>query len=68
MGHGEKATISDIKRASFNKYPIDNIWVDAGWYGSSTVVEGGNSTCDKWATDVGSWKINPGVFPNGLHP
>jgi alpha-galactosidase len=68
MGHGETVTISDIKRVKYNNYPVDNIWVDAGWYGNSTVVDEGNSTCDKWATDVGNWKINPGVFPNGFAP
>lgn len=66
MGHGEKSTISDIKRVKFNKYPIENIWVDAGWYGSSTATENGNSTCDSWAVDVGNWNINPSVFPNGF--
>ncbi len=48
-----------------NALPFEYIWIDAGWYGSSTEpcpndIEG------NWAQYTGDWQVNKNYHPDGL--
>ena len=47
-----------IRNISSRGVPVDNFWLDAGWY-----------TCpDGWDKATGTWAADPARFPNGLRP
>ncbi|MFZ2654573.1 MAG: alpha-galactosidase [Victivallales bacterium] len=39
--------------------PFEYYWIDAGWYGDCKVTQ-------QWYSQVGSWKVNPTLYPDGL--
>ena len=50
-----------IRNLSTHKVPVDNFWVDAGWYSCPDEPSG-------WDKTTGTWVPDPKRFPNGLRP
>ena len=50
-----------IANISTHGLPVDNFWVDAGWYTCPPEASG-------WDKTTGSWTPDPVRFPNGLRP
>ncbi len=50
------------------RIPIDNVWIDAGWFGDRPVQDGANVFNTDWGRRVGDWWPNPRLFPRGLAP
>ena len=50
----------------FKKYDIkfEDIWIDAGWYGTSTKCD--DAFSGDWAVHTGEWEVNTRVHPEGL--
>ena len=44
--------------------PVDNFWLDAGWY----TCPPANGTTNGWDKTTGNWTPDPIRFPNGLRP
>lgn len=61
----EKTTESNLLEClaniSAHKLPVENFWVDAGWYTCPPEPSG-------WDKTTGSWTPDPVRFPNGLRP
>jgi alpha-galactosidase len=52
----EEREMKTIARAA--ELGVEAYWIDACWYGKT----------QDWSKEVGTWKINPNHFPNGLRP
>ena len=50
-----------LANISAHNLPVDNFWVDAGWYTCPPEPSG-------WDKTTGSWTPDPLRFPNGLRP
>ena len=50
-----------IRNLSTHQVPVDNFWVDAGWYTCPDEPSG-------WDKTTGTWVPDPKRFPNGLRP
>ncbi|OQA01806.1 MAG: Alpha-galactosidase [Planctomycetes bacterium ADurb.Bin412] len=55
----ESNMIEFINNTANHNYPVDYIWIDAGWYD----LNGSTS----W-TSVGTWEPDPARYPNGMDP
>ena len=54
-----------LRIAKREKLPFDLVWMDAGWYGYSTLPCPNEHTGD-WYMHTGSWNVNPTYHPDGL--
>ncbi len=50
-----------IENISTHRLPVDNFWLDAGWYTCPQEPSG-------WDKTTGSWTPDPKRFPRGLRP
>lgn len=50
-----------IERNHSNQYPVDTIWLDAGWYNMNGHEVG-------WDFAPGTWEPDPLRYPNGIKP
>jgi len=50
-----------IENISAHGLPVDNFWLDAGWYSCPQKPSG-------WDKTTGSWTPDPARFPRGLRP
>jgi alpha-galactosidase len=50
--------------------PIDNYWIDAGWYGNEKINNPANNyeISGSWEHERGNWSFAPELFPNGFKP
>ena len=56
-GTSAKVHLDNIQKIIHAKLPVDYYWIDAEWYGKGS-----------WAVDVGSWAVNPKLYPHGFQP
>ena len=56
--------IEEVKKAG---YPLEYLWMDAGWYGMSEKPCPDDATGD-WSDYVGDFRCNPQYHPGGLSP
>jgi len=57
--------IETIKR---ERLPYNCYWIDADWYGPPYEGDEYWSPKSKWYTNVGDWRVNTMVYPNGIKP
>lgn len=50
-----------IRNIASNNVPVENFWLDAGWYSCPEEPSG-------WDKTTGTWVPDPVRFPNGLRP
>ncbi len=48
-----------------NKVPIEYLWIDAGWYGTST-QESHDAFDGDWGEYTGDWRVNLNSHPDGF--
>ena len=68
---GENYAANQIAKAKWwqeNDIPLDVFWIDAGWHGDGTFLEGSTVFNSKWGEHVGNWWPNKGTYPDGLKP
>lgn len=51
-----------------NRIPIDNFWIDAGWYGDGEFNLGADTFGTEWVKRGGDWWPNAGAYPEGMRP
>lgn len=49
--------MDNIQKFISHQLPIEYYWIDAEWYGQGS-----------WAANVGNWKTNSKLYPDGLKP
>ena len=50
-----------------NDLKFDYYWIDAGWYGPDHETEEfQNFYTEDWAYNIGEWRVNRAVYPNGM--
>ncbi|MDY5230831.1 MAG: alpha-galactosidase [Eubacteriales bacterium] len=59
---GIKERVQKIKEYNI---PVDDIWMDAGWYGMGKTPSPDEFEGD-WSVQAGDWRANPYIHPNGL--
>ena len=60
--HSTEANLLEcIRNISSHNIPVDNFWLDAGWYSCPDEPSG-------WDKTTGTWMPDPVRFPNGLRP
>ncbi len=64
-GMSSKAVIDRINYIKENNIPFEYIWMDAGWYGTST-QESPDEFLGDWSAYTGDWTVNPTHHPDGL--
>lgn len=64
----EDRQIAKARWFTEQRIPIDNVWIDAGWFGDRPVRDGANVFNTDWGGRVGDWRPNPRLFPRGLAP
>jgi alpha-galactosidase len=64
----EDRQIAKARWFTEQRIPIDNVWIDAGWFGDRPVQDGANVFNTDWGGRVGDWWPNPRLFPRGLAP
>ena len=57
--------IERIELIKKNKLPYEYIWMDAGWYGKTTMPTPDEFEGD-WGKHTGEWCVAPNIHPNGL--
>lgn len=65
-GLESKKVIERIDLIKKNELPFEYIWMDAGWYGETTMPTFDEFEGD-WARHTGEWCVSPHIHPNGLH-
>ena len=43
----------------------DTLWVDAGWHGDVIPESNGTAAAETWKYNVGNWRYNQYLYPNG---
>ncbi|MCE9616036.1 MAG: alpha-galactosidase [Lentisphaerae bacterium] len=51
-----------------NRIPVDNFWIDAGWYGDGVFNLGADTFGTEWVKRGGDWWPNAGAYPEGMRP
>ena len=64
-GMSDTAIFERIEAIKKNKLMFDDIWMDAGWYGTSKEPSPSEFEGDWWA-HVGDWRPNPYLHPNEM--
>ncbi len=64
-GVDSRKCIDRIRMVKKYNLGIEYIWMDAGWYGNSTLPCPDEHSGD-WGIHAGSWNINPSYHPDGL--
>lgn len=64
----EERQVAKARWFTEQRIPIDNFWIDAGWFGDRPVQVGANVFNSDWGGRVGDWVPNPNLFPRGLAP
>ncbi|MCX6030734.1 MAG: alpha-galactosidase [Chloroflexi bacterium] len=64
----EASHLAQIAWLRENAIPVECYWIDAGWYGDSSIDEAADTLGSGWMRQVGSWFPNPAAYPNGLRP
>jgi alpha-galactosidase len=57
LHQSEKTELAGIELFAAHNAGLSHWWMDAGWY-----------PCENWWDGVGSWRPDPGRFPNGIKP
>ncbi|MGA2031374.1 MAG: alpha-galactosidase [Thermoguttaceae bacterium] len=68
---GEQMEQTQIDTARWfvdNQVPIDNYWIDAGWYGDKPFQANSTDANSEWWKYVGTWRANKFTYPRGLKP
>ncbi len=60
----EANLLACITNIAARNLPVDNFWLDAGWY----TCPPASGTTNGWDKTTGSWTPDPIRFPNGLRP
>lgn len=64
-GMSDSGVLSRIHTIRENKLPFEEIWMDAGWYGTDDKPSSDEFEGD-WHSQLGDWRINPLHHPNHL--
>jgi len=64
-GRSTSSVIDIINIIQKNDLPFEYLWMDAGWYGMSTMAANDAFEGDWWK-HTGDWRVNPAIHPNGL--
>ncbi len=64
-GMTTKGCIERINTIKKNNIPFEYVWMDAGWYGTSTKDSPDEFEGD-WAEQTGNWCVNRHIHPDGL--
>jgi len=68
---GENRAQKQLKKLAWfaeNRIPIDNFWIDAGWYGDGEFNLGADTFGTEWVKRGGDWWPNAGAYPEGMRP
>lgn len=60
-GGSTESILSVVNNQLAAGIPVDTVWVDAGWYGTSDP----NRTGDEWYQQAGNWFANSKLYPTG---
>ena len=64
-GLESERVIERIKLLKKNNVPVEYVWMDAGWYGGTTMPTPDEFEGD-WGRHTGDWCVSPFIHPNGL--
>ncbi len=64
-GMSTASVLDRIEKIKNNHLPFEYVWMDAGWYGGSTLPTPDEFGGD-WPQHVGDWRVSPYIHPNGL--
>lgn len=64
-GMSSKGALERINRINELGLPFEYVWMDAGWYGTST-QESPDEFEGDWAAYTGDWRVNEHHHPDGL--
>jgi alpha-galactosidase len=64
---GMKTEWADERIDAISEYgiPFTYVWMDAGWYGATTLPTKSEFEGD-WSQHTGDWTVSPHIHPNGL--
>jgi alpha-galactosidase len=68
---GENRATKQLRKLRWfadNRIPIDNFWIDAGWYGDGEFNYGADTFGTEWVKRGGDWWPNRGAYPEGMRP
>lgn len=66
-GKSDEGVLSRINKIRENKLPFEDIWMDAGWYGTDPTPSPDEFE-GRWYDHTGDWRVNAHHHPNGLEP
>lgn len=66
-GMSDEGVLSRINKIRENKLPFEDIWMDAGWYGTDPTPSPDEFE-GRWYDHTGDWRVNAHHHPNGLEP
>ena len=64
-GMKTESIMERIEKIKNNNLPFEYIWMDAGWYGDSTLPTPDEFEGD-WEERTGDWRVSPLIHPKGL--